>query len=174
MSESLWILLTMGIIALALRLAIFFFQKKKKQEGILPYKKRESLLTPTEKEFFVVLLEVVSDTYFIFPKVRMSDIVSIPKMRNKEYYHFFNKIQSKHVDFLICDKETIEPILAIELDDSSHQKPSRQSRDSLVNAIFESASLPILHIPTTHLYEKNVLSAEIGRALSPKETLESA
>jgi len=170
MSESLWLLLGIGVVVLAFRLALLFLQKKKGREEILPYKKQEFLLTPAEKEFFVVLLEAVSDSYLVFAKVRLSDIVSVPKMENKQYYHFFNKIQSKHVDFLLCDKETTKPILAIELDDSSHEKPRRRSRDSLVNAIFESASLPILHIPTAQSYEIEMLSAEIRGIFSTEES----
>ena len=166
MSESLWLLLGIGVVVLALRLALLLFQKK--QEESLPYEKQTVLLTPAEKEFFVVLLEAVSDLYLVFAKVRLSDIVSVPKIENKRYYHFFNKIQSKHVDFLLCDKETTEPILAIELDDSSHKKPRRRSRDLLVNAIFKSANLPILHVPTAQSYKKEVISAEIRRVFSPE------
>lgn len=184
MFEFLWLLPSIiSIIAIALmfRLAILFLkkevpfypQKEKEQEEILPYKRRESLLTPAERVFFKVLLETISDSYHVFPKVRMADILFVPRMENKRYYHFFNKIQSKHVDFLLCDKEAMEPILAIELDDSSHKNPRRRSRDSLVNAIFESAGLPILHIPTARLYEKEAISAEIQNALSTEESPES-
>ncbi|NCU42014.1 MAG: DUF2726 domain-containing protein [Candidatus Moranbacteria bacterium] len=154
------------IIILVLRLALIYLKRKNKKEEILPYKKQESLLTSKEKEFFTFLLETISSKYFVFPKVRMCDIISVPKMENKEYYHFFNKIQSKHVDFLLCNKETLEPILAIELDDSSHKKVTRRLRDISVNAIFESANLPILHIPTAHSYEKEAISVEIQKAIT--------
>lgn len=82
-------------------------------------------------------------------------------MTNSDFYHYQNKIQSKHVDFLICDKENIKPVLAIELDDSSHLKIDRILRDTLVDKIFESAKLPILHIKTSANYDKEKLLSQI-------------
>ena len=32
---------------------------------------------------------------------------------------YWNKINRKHVDFLICDDETLKPLVGIELDDST-------------------------------------------------------
>ena len=33
-----------------------------------------------------------------------------------------NKISGKYIDFLFCDPVTMQPVLAIELDDASHQR----------------------------------------------------
>ncbi|MGI5917257.1 MAG: DUF2726 domain-containing protein [Anaerolineae bacterium] len=58
-----------------------------------------------------------------------------------------NRIDRKHVDFLLCDPQTMAPLLGIELDDSSHRRPDRRARDELVDRIFESAGLPLLRVP---------------------------
>lgn len=53
----------------------------------------------------------------------------------------FNKIRSKHIDFLLCDKESMAPLYAIELDDISHEKESRIERDLFVDSALEAAGL---------------------------------
>jgi len=138
-------------------LAVFY--KIKTSEW--PYLKKDYLLTEAEKKFYFILSEMLGNDYLIFSKVRMADLLYLPKMSNSKYYHYQNKIQSKHVDFLICDKESIKPLLAIELDDSSHSELNRIARDMLVDKIFESAKLPILHIKVSGSYDKEKLLNQI-------------
>ena len=62
---------------------------------------------------------------------------------------YFRRISQKHIDFLICEKESLKPVLGIELDDRSHQREDRQKRDEFVNALYENIGLKMLRIPTS-------------------------
>ena len=126
-----------------------------------PYLKKEFLLTKAEKDFYFVVSEIIGSNYLLFSKVRMADLLYLPSMSNSRFYHYQNKIQSKHVDFLICDKENIKPLLVIELEDSSHRKLDRVLRDTLVDKIFENAKLPILHVKFSFNYDKEKISSQI-------------
>jgi hypothetical protein len=140
-------------------LAVIVFLKIKNTR--FPYIKKEYLLSEAEKKFYFVLAEILGNDYLIFSKVRMVDLLYLPKMSNSDFYYYQNKIQSKHVDFIICDKENIKPLLAIELDDSSHLKTDRFLRDILVDKIFENAKLPILHIKASGNYDKEILLSQV-------------
>lgn len=108
------------------------------------YKKCSSLLTNNELAFYRALLPIAtSKNLVIFSKVRIADLIKPAQKEN--WQTAFNKIKSKHIDFVLCDKITTYPILAIELDDLSHQKPDRQQRDIFVDKAFASAGLPIIH-----------------------------
>lgn len=131
-----------------------------------PYLKNEHFLSEAEKKLYFVLTEILGNDYLIFSKVRMADLLYLPKMSNSDFYHYRNKIQSKHVDFLICDKENIKPLLVIELDDSSHLRLDRVTRDMLVDKIFESAELPILHIKVRDNYDRLLLLNDVKKCLS--------
>lgn len=132
----------------------------------LPYLKKEYLLTRAEKDFYFVLSEILGNDYLIFSKVRMADLLYLPKgIGRRNFYSYQNKIQSKHVDFLICDKANIKPLVVIELDDSSHLKADRISRDELVDSIFQNAKLPIVHIKVSANYDKEDLLGQIRPAL---------
>ena len=76
------------------------------------------------------------------------------------------KISSKHIDFVLYDRGTFEIKLAIELDDSSHQKSDRQKRDQFVNESFRAAQVPLLRVPTSSRYDVNELRHEIEKAIN--------
>lgn len=125
------------------------------------YGLRDSLLTPTEKAFLVILQQIVGDKYHIELQVQLSRIVS-PLDSNAHFtnYHDFNKISAKSIDFVLYDKE-YKPYLAIELDDRSHFRWDRIKRDSFVNDVMKSVSLRIIHVPVSYSYDLERLRTEI-------------
>ena len=90
-------------------------------------------------------LKAIADVkgYEICPKVRLFDIIE-PKKGHEKYKTLMYKIQAKHVDFVICDKNMhIKAI--IELDDSSHDKKERRERDEFVDLILQSVGYKVVH-----------------------------
>ena len=79
----------------------------------------------------------------ICPKVRLLDIIE-PKRGEEKYKTRLYKIQSKHVDFVICDQNmTVKAI--IELDDNSHERSDRHERDEFVDKVLRNAGYKIIH-----------------------------
>ena len=112
-----------------------------------PYEPRP-LLTSNEERFYQAL-RPIAERYglHILSKVRLADFVGVrPGLEKNEYGRYFSKIQAKHVDFLLADPEVLEPVLLIEVDDSTHEAPSRQSRDDFVDGVYREIGLPILHV----------------------------
>lgn len=56
------------------------------------------------------------------------------------------------MDFLLCESTTMRPVLGIELNDRSHERPERKARDELVDGVFAAASLPLLRVPARQGY----------------------
>lgn len=131
----------------------------------LPYKRKDFLLTQAERSFFGVLSEAVKDRYLIFAKVRLADLVWLPKGTESRQSHF-NRVQSKHVDFVICDRASIRPLLCIELDDASHDQASRQTRDAFVDSALLAAGLPFIRIRAAKAYNVAELRQQIDGAVS--------
>lgn len=77
----------------------------------------------------------------VCPKVRLLDLVE-PR-RGEGYMSLLGKIQSKHVDFVITDKDLrIKAI--IELDDNSHNRPDRIDRDNFVDEVLTSVGYKVI------------------------------
>lgn len=104
------------------------------------YQKRYRLMNNSESSFFHVALKTLPEGYFIFPKMRIADIIETKN--GAGYYKQRNKILPKHVDFVVCDKN-LRTVCAIEIDGTSHDTPERRERDELVEYIFEYVGIPL-------------------------------
>lgn len=110
----------------------------------LPYSKRKYLLSPAERSFYEILKRLAPSNHTVFAKVRLADLVFVTKGTPSWQSHF-NRISRKHLDFVICNPD-LAPVVAIELDDSSHDEDGRQSRDEFVDQALLAAALPIVHV----------------------------
>lgn len=125
-----------------------------------PYRVREAVLSPAERSFYHVLIQTIHNRATVCLKVRLADVLFVA--RPYENRAAQNRINQKHIDFLLCDPVTFHPLLGIELDDASHARLDRQERDAFVDQAFAAASLPLLHIRAQHAYTPVQLEAAIA------------
>ena len=119
-----------------------------------PYQRQEALFTDCELKFLRVLDEAAGKRFRVFGKVRMADIIGVAEeIHGKDYRRAFSRIVGKHLDFVLCDPETLAPRCAIELDDSSHERDERRARDQFVDCAMEAAGLPLIHVPVEKSYD---------------------
>lgn len=123
-----------------------------------------SVMTKAEMTFYLSLISTVGDKYTVMVKVRLADIITVKKS-STNYMAHFGKIKAKHVDYLLCDKTDLKPLLAIELDDKSHQREDRIARDKLVDGIFKAVGLPVIHHPVKNTYSQSNLIMIISEAI---------
>lgn len=109
----------------------------------IDYTVRRSVMNSSEASFYFILERELGDDFHIFPKVRVADILRT--VNGKGYYLRRNKILSRHVDFLISDKN-FKPLLAIELDGPSHRNIKKQHSDQLKNEAFKKAHFPLRRV----------------------------
>lgn len=117
-----------------------------------PYLVRDDFLSPAEHSFYLVLKSAVSEWALICPKVALGDLFYAKSSDPSKYRTFTNRIDRKHVDFLLCEPRTVKPLLGIELDDKSHLRTDRQERDELVQQVFSAAKLPLVRVPVRPAY----------------------
>ncbi len=130
----------------------------------LPYALEDQLLTNAEVSFYHVLARATGAAYAVCPKVRLADILSIT-VKGGGRMSAFNRISAKHVDFLLCDPQTMKPVLAVELDDSSHGSSHRAQRDEFVDSVYRAVGLPVLHMSVRRGYSLQEIEAAIAEAL---------
>jgi len=135
---------------------------------VLPYKLQFSILTPPEATFYAALKRITQDRIEILCKVRLGDVFFTPN-----YYQnvaHANRINQKHIDFLICESSTMKPLLGIELDDATHRRSKRRDRDEFVDDVFEATGLPLLHIQAKQAYDSQELIAQISEVMAKVPT----
>jgi hypothetical protein len=128
-----------------------------KDEGLpthYPYFQRSGLFTPAEGRFLRALDAAVGASHRVFGKVRLADIVDVDSALPRGAWRAaFNRISSKHVDFVVCEGATLRLVAAVELDDVSHDTPRRRSRDLFVERTLATAGVQLVRVPVTHEFD---------------------
>lgn len=135
--------------------------------ALKPFFRQKYLLSKSERYFYKILRDIVTPNHVV-PKVRLADLVDADK-RHHLWLQNFRRICSKQIDFVVCDA-ALSPLIAVELDDSSHQRPDRRARDRDVDRIFEIASLPILHVPVQKEYSAREIEQQLLAKLKRRDT----
>ena len=111
----------------------------------LPYRKK-LLLTKNEWAFYKGLKPVADELgYSVLAKIKLSDFVAVNVKDKNEYLKYYNKIDRKHIDFVLAKPENLQIELLIELDDGSHDS-MQKSRDEFVEAIYKQAGYKLLRV----------------------------
>lgn len=134
----------------------------KTQDQRSPYRLREPFLSTPELALFRTLQKMVGSHYLICPKVALNDIFYI--VRPNENVHFFNKFFRKHVDFLLCDPQTLKPSVGIELVKSVSRTETREA-DQFMNDLFLSVRLPLVHVRSSEHYSERDLTQLLELAI---------
>lgn len=153
----------------------FFFRKNvspaepAQGEVTFPYGLREDFLSPAELSFFRVLKSELPAEWHLIVKVNLGDLFFIRQPHRNQAAR--NRIDRKHVDFVICEALTMKPLIGIELDDASHERKDRVERDEFVDQVFQAAGLPILHVTAARGYQPVMLMeavrTKLGMAATP-------
>ena len=117
------------------------------------YRKRFSVMNKSEQAFFFELRKQLPAEYYIFPNMRLADILDA--VDGEGFYSRNNKLMPRHIDFLICDSY-FKPMVAIEVNGSSHNRPDRKEIDEQKREIFKEAGLPLEFVEVGTSFEQSV------------------
>lgn len=129
------------------------------------YLAKSSLMSQTETDFFVKLDRAVSERYYVFPQVHLSALLD-HRVKGQEWKYAFSHINGKSVDYVLCDRSTLVPVYAIELDDFTHERSDRIDRDSEVERIFQEARLSLVRFKNKDISESEIIQALTNSRLS--------
>lgn len=134
------------------------------RNGPLPYERRGGTLSPAQLAFLRSLRAVAGDQWLVLPLVRLADVLKV-RPRTPKYQAWNHRLQGKQLDFALCDGETMEVRLAIELDDPSRRSAQRQQRDRFVEVALAAAGLPLLRVKAQDKYDLAALRRDIEDVL---------
>lgn len=132
----------------------------------LPYEKK-FLLTKDEWVFYKELRRIAQKyRLHVLSKVRMADLIQVKGgLSHAEWEAAFERIKSRHVDFVLANPVNLYPLLLIELDGPSHESEQTRRRDRFVDEAYRTAGLPILHVRGAARLEEHIC-AELGLPLT--------
>jgi hypothetical protein len=156
-------LVIVGLLLLVIFLFIILKSKHDDVEAPWPYRCKRYFFSRSEQEFLRSLNASINHQKFVvFPKVRLADFIEVTVSGN-EYQSWWNKIRSKHIDYLIWDTELAKIVLAIELDGKSHETEKMHARDEFVGRLYDTVGIKLERVKVGENFENR--AQEISRNL---------
>lgn len=161
------ILVIIGIVLLVMQ------RPQPETEAELAFERRDALFSPAERSFLGVLERALDGHYRVFGKVRLADLIKPAKglsvSRNQS---LLNKINRKHLDYVICSATDLSVIGVVELDDRSHKQADRIARDRFLDQVLATAGIPLVHFQAKSGYGVKEVRATLQQAFGiTEETL---
>lgn len=138
------------------------FQNANHGVGNTAFVAKDGLLSEAEKNFLGPLSAVSQRLNLdLVIKVRVADLIEpTSSVDKKTWWKRFRFIAQKHVDYVFLDSDS-RPVIAIELNDNSHEEDHRMERDDSLLAAFSDAKIPLLFVPAAHEYATGKLEKKV-------------
>lgn len=118
------------------------------------------LMTNTEVRFFQRLQQALPE-YLIFSQVQLSRMIAPIVADDVDANFWFNRICRMSIDYVIVAADSQTVLVAIELDDWTHQSQRRMQQDAKKDKAVSSAGIPMMRYHAEAMPEANVLRADI-------------
>lgn len=105
-------------------------------------------LTETEAKFFHRLVEALPEAVVV-PQMAMSALVDVAEHQKRgKHARYLNTnragFSQKRLDYVLLDRESLEVVCVIELDDHTHDAAARKTADAERDAILAGVGYPVL------------------------------
>lgn len=101
-------------------------------------------MTPSEQKYFRKLEQQYGQTHFIFCQVALDRIINTTDQKN--FYTYWNKINKKSIDFVLVDKQSLQTVKLIELNDYTHNTAKRKQRDEYLRKVCEASRVDLVFV----------------------------
>lgn len=122
------------------------------------------IMTDTEVLFFQKLQNAVPE-YLIFGQVQLSRIIEPSEEAGSDKGFWFNRICRQSIDYVLVARDAQTTLLAIELDDWTHDSLSRSKADEKKEKALASAGIPIIRFHAERMPSVDILRHDIEAVL---------
>ena len=134
----------LAIILMMLLIVVALGAMKLSDNGVsFPFRSKPQLFTPVAHNFLKLIEQAVGREFRIVCRVRLSDVLAVrAKASKKQGSSAMSRASSKQLDFVLCDREDMTPIMAIDLVHNDGKNKYKSQRDFFVNGALDAAGLP--------------------------------
>ncbi len=141
LNSTFWVATIVGFVVSSVSIIGLLYKPREKDDKVKlnsKYVKKGALVSRPEYEFLQTLRQIQPDKYEVVPQVALVNVID--KKTNTSYRGELFRV----CDYCFVDRDTFEPLLLVELNDSSHNRSDRKERDAKVAAIAGDAGLPLV------------------------------
>lgn len=126
----------------------------------LPYQLKQPFFSPAERAQLELLEQAVGSDFHILAKVRLAEVVEVTAIpRRSPWYHATNRISAASFDFLLCDKQHLAPVCAVEIEDAS-------DANAILEELCQAIGLPLVRLTPRTAGSFDQVRAAIDQALA--------
>jgi len=129
-----------------------------------PYERKKSFLSPNEIAYYKVLQMIFGNRYLIFAQVSVFDLCDV--LDRPFNQGAVNRINRLRVDFVLCHPRTFKPMIAVELDDSTHDRLDRRRRDAFLDRVFRVVGMKLVRQRARLTYSVAEVTQTVEAALA--------
>lgn len=127
----------------------------------MPYQLKRPFLQPSEQELLALLQQAAGADYLILAKVRLAEVAEVTAIpRRAPWYQAVNRISAACFDFLLCDRDTLEPRCAIEMEQASET-------NAFLDELCQTIGLPLVRLTPETARSYGEVRTAIDRATVP-------
>lgn len=159
----------LAIILMMLLIVVALTALKLNDGGLsFPFKRKASLLSQTELTFLDLIENAVGTQYRVLCRVRLSEVLSLRQNTDKRTAkHALLKASSRQLDFVLCSKHDMSPVIAVDLVNNTSKEGYKKQRDWYVSSALDAARIPHLRIKAKSGYSPADIRECIEAKLAP-------
>lgn len=146
-----------------------WFSKPAHQDSTdLPlYKRRGGFLRESDRVMFDCLQRVLGLGYHVFVKVKLSELVE-PQVETGNRVHQLHwiKVHRQTVDFLICRKHDMAPLVAVRLLPKAEYARRGRSAHDVIDTVLRDIGLPCITLVEKKSYDPDDLKKKLRIAMA--------
>ncbi len=140
--------------ALFVPMAVRALAREKHREGEWPFSVKKPL-TRVEQLLYFRLIDALPDL-IVLAQVPLSGFLRVRK--GQTWHEWHNRISQKSIDYLVCERD-FRVVMAVELDDASHDSPTRAHADATKSRALTAAGVTLIRWRTTALPDQAAIRA---------------
>lgn len=158
-----------AITAVVVIVAVVLLVALMRRAAAYPYRAVGYLLSEEEGRFLAALREALGGEHDVHAKVRLADVIDVRKgLTRKQRADALERIASRHLGFVVCDRAThaVQGVVELELG------PGRRSRHApppFLDAALAAAHVPLVRVPVQPAYSVSELRDRVLIGLRPPQ-----
>ena len=159
----------LAIVLMMLLIIVAIGAIKLNDQGLsFPFKRKTTLFTQVERSFLELIEQAVGHQYRIVCRVKITDIISLRQNTDKKTGQTaMMRAAGRHLDFVLCNKKDMTPVVAIDLVHNTGKAGYKSQRDWFISGALDAARIPHLRIKVKSGYTPKDISDCIEAKLAP-------
>nr|WP_136251852.1 DUF2726 domain-containing protein [Ningiella ruwaisensis] len=135
---------------------------------VFPFALKKQLFTAAERQFLTLIEQATGNEFRVLCRVKLIDLLALRSNTDKKIANSaLLRAGAKQVDFVLCERKDMTPVMAIDLVYGSGKDGHNTQRDFFVSGALDTASIPHVRIKAKAGYSVNDIRECIEAKLIP-------